>query len=134
MRALLRRAERKGKLTAQPVLRLDASTRTVQVNDCCTQLTATEYQLLEHLCQPPLRHHSAHDLLEAFWGYPPHSGDTELVRNHIRNMLRKIESDQEHPHIIVSLHGRGYMINAIVEGVRDDPSPAIHSLDADKSL
>ena len=134
VRALLRRAERQDRLTAQPVLRLDASTRTVQINDCCTQLTATEYQLLEHLCQPPLRHHSAHDLLEALWGYPPHSGDTALVRNHIRNLRRKIESDQEHPHIIVSLHGRGYMINAIVEGARDDPSPAIHSLDADKSL
>lgn len=134
VRALLRRAERQGRLTAQPALRLDASTRCVQIDDRCIQLTATEYQLLEYLCQLPLRHHSAHELLQALWGYPPHSGDTALVRNHIRNLRRKIESDPEHPRLLVSLHGRGYLIHASVEGARDDSSPAIQSRDADKSL
>ncbi len=134
VRALLRRAERQGRLTALPVLRLDASTRSVQIDDRRVQLTATEFQLLEYLCQPPLRHHNAHDLLQALWDYPPQSGDTALVRNHIRNLRRKIESDPEHPHLLVSLHGRGYLIYANVEGAHDDLSPAIHSWDADKSL
>ncbi|MCZ7539576.1 MAG: response regulator transcription factor [Anaerolineae bacterium] len=118
VRALLRRAERKGRQTALPVLQLDASTRSVQIDDRRVQLTVTEYQLLEYLCQAPLRHHSAHDLLQALWGHPSKSGDTALVRNHIRNLRRKIESDPQHPRLLVSLHGRGYLINAVAEGAR----------------
>lgn len=117
VRALLRRAERRGRRMALPALRLDASTHSAQIDDRNVQLTVTEYRLLAYLCQSPLRHHSAHDLLQVLWGYPPKRGDTALVRNHIRNLRRKIESDPEHPRLLVSLHGRGYLINADLESV-----------------
>lgn len=122
VRALLRRAERQGKDRSQPVLRLDASAQRVQVNERSVQLTATEYQLLAHLCQRPRQHHRAHDLLAAVWGYPSNQGDTALVRNHIRNLRRKIETDPDHPRIILALHGRGYTINAVIEHVQEQPA------------
>ena len=42
----------------------------------------------------------------------PGDGDTALVRNHIRNLRRKIEVNPNQPDIIISLHGRGYSVNA----------------------
>jgi len=37
------------------------------------------------------------------------------VRNHIRNLRRKLEMNPDHPDIIQSRHGRGYTIRAHVE-------------------
>jgi DNA-binding response OmpR family regulator len=123
VRALLRRAERRSKNGAQPVLRLDGSAHRVQVNGRSVQLTATEHRLLTYLCQQPRQHHRAHDLLAAVWGYPPNEGDTALVRNHIRNLRRKIETNPDRPHIILALHGRGYTINAIIEHEQQPACP-----------
>jgi len=114
VRALLRRAAQRPQAT-RPMLRLDPETRTVTVNERRAVLTATEYELLDYLFRHPDRYHTAQSLLEALWGYAPGSGDTALVRNHIRNLRRKIEADPDHPNIIVSLHGRGYTLNALLD-------------------
>ena len=70
--------------------------------------------MLDYLCKHPADLHTANDLLEKLWNYPPGGGDTALVRNHIRNLRRKIETNPDYPEIVVSLHGRGYTINAQV--------------------
>ncbi len=111
VRALLRRSSRR--LTAtQAVLRLDHLTKRVIVDGRVVQLTPTEFSLLAYLCNHLGELHTAQDLLERLWGYPAGGGDTALVRNHIRNLRRKMERDPDHPAIIVSLHGRGYTLNA----------------------
>jgi DNA-binding response OmpR family regulator len=113
VRALLRRSPaRKGQIPA--TLRLEVDTRTVWVDGRKIDLTPTEFGLLDYLCRQPSELHTANDLLEKLWGYPPGGGDTALVRNHIRNLRRKIEDNPDHPAIIVSLHGRGYTISAQV--------------------
>lgn len=111
VRALLRRSPGK-QVTLVPSLHLDSQNYSVNVGSRQIFLTPTEYSLLEYLCYHPEEHHTASTLLEKLWQYPPGGGDKALVRNHIRNLRRKIEEDPDRPAIIVSLHGRGYMINA----------------------
>jgi DNA-binding response OmpR family regulator len=113
VRALLRRSP--GRKSQMPVtLRLEVDSRAAWVDSRELELTPTEFGLLDHLCRQPAELHTANDLLEKLWGYPSGGGDTALVRNHIRNLRRKIENNPGHPGIIVSLHGRGYTVNAQV--------------------
>ena len=114
VRALLRRTAPRapGKIA---VLQFVPDKTAVIVDGRTVTLTPTEFALLKYLCEHPDEHHSATTLLENLWKYPPKGGDTALVRNHIRNLRRKIEPDPEHPAIIVSAHGRGYAIGATVD-------------------
>ena len=58
------------------------------------------------------------------WQYPADAGDAALVRNHIRNLRRKLEDSPERPEIIQSRHGRGYTIKATIEFSKE----TIHNL------
>ncbi len=113
IRALLRRSQR----DPTPVtileigkLHLDSNTYRVMIDGDAVQLTATEHQLLrymmEHVNQaiPPQR------LLEEVWNYPPHAGDPDLVRAHIRNLRVKLEKHPDLSDMIRTIHGVGYMV------------------------
>ncbi|MBI5930171.1 MAG: response regulator transcription factor [Chloroflexi bacterium] len=111
IRALLRRANRNKKEDVQHLM-IDYNLRTVSVDQRVISLTPVEFDLLDFLCDYTDKYHTANDLLEKVWDYPSGSGDTALVRNHIHNLRNKLEYDPDRPRIIVSLHGRGYRINA----------------------
>jgi two-component system, OmpR family, KDP operon response regulator KdpE len=113
VRALLRRSTHK-RFYTPATLHLDPQNHCVTIDSRRVFLTPTEFSLLEHLCMNQAEHHTANTLLEELWQYPPGGGDTALVRNHIRNLRRKIEENPDNPRIILSLHGRGYTINARV--------------------
>lgn len=113
VRALVRRTARR-RFQPQATLHLDEENLSVMIDGRRVALTPTEFNLLGHLCDNPTEHHTANSLLETLWQYPPGGGDTALVRNHIRNLRRKIEEDPDYPSIIISMHGRGYTINARV--------------------
>jgi DNA-binding response OmpR family regulator len=106
IRAMLRRAS----VNDSPELVLDETYRSVSVAGREVDLTGTEYNLLHALCNASGGHLSATDLLTQVWHYPPGNGDPALVRNHIRNLRRKLERDPERPRIVTSAHGRGYTI------------------------
>ena len=113
VRALLRRSP--GRSQAEPTtVYIDSERQTVWINSRDIELTPTEFSLLDYLCRHASDLHTANDLLEKLWNYPPGGGDTALVRNHIRNLRRKVEDNPDFPQIVVSLHGRGYTINAPV--------------------
>jgi DNA-binding response OmpR family regulator len=114
VRALLRRSRKPFTQQADIVLHLRAENHHAYINDEAIPLTPTEFSLLEFLCKHQGEYHSANDLLERVWQYPSGDGDTALVRNHVRNLRRKIEQDPDHPTIVTSLHGRGYTVNACV--------------------
>jgi DNA-binding response OmpR family regulator len=105
VRALLRR-----KVQPAAPLVLDPQHKVVQVHGRLVDLTPTEYDLLDALCQTPGEHLSASDLLEQVWNYPPGVGDPALVRNHVRNLRLKLERDPNRPRIVTSAHGRGYTV------------------------
>ncbi len=116
VRALLRRrqAEESG-VQYEPIisvgdLSLNSDTYQAQVGDRVVQLTATEHRLLRYLMEHPNQPLSPQHLLEAVWEYPPHTGDTDLVRVHVRNLRSKLENDARNPEYIRTVHGVGYMI------------------------
>ncbi len=111
VRALLRRANRNPQNHS---LKIDTNQRQVWVDQTSIELTPTEFDLLEYLCRYRDRYHTSTDLLELVWRYPSGVGDPALVRNHIHNLRRKLEVNPNRPQIIVSLHGRGYRVNAQV--------------------
>ncbi|NDJ86106.1 MAG: response regulator transcription factor [Chloroflexi bacterium] len=117
VRALLRRFSQKFHVHD---LKIDYLQRLAWVDNARVDLTPTEFDLLEYLCQRHDEYHSAGDLLQAVWNYPPGIGDTALVRNHIHNLRCKLESNPNRPQIIVSLHGRGYRIYANIEYAGQD--------------
>lgn len=98
-----------------PTLRIIPDTLTVYVNERKVVLTQVEFELLKFLCHSPQQLHSTENLLMDVWQYPRGSGDAALVRNHIRNLRRKLEDDPERPAIIQSRHGRGYGIKARIQ-------------------
>lgn len=96
-------------------LRIIADTYQVFVDDREVMLTRIEFDLLVYLATHVEKWHSTQTLLTNVWNYPEGIGDTALVRNHIRNLRRKLENDPDHPTIIQSRHGRGYAVRAKVE-------------------
>lgn len=99
----------------QPVLRLHPKACQVYIDGREEMLTRVEFDLLNYLCQEPGKWFATHELLTGVWNYPEGVGDTALVRNHVRNLRRKLEIDPDYPEIIQSRHGRGYSIRARVQ-------------------
>ncbi|MFQ3535331.1 MAG: response regulator transcription factor [Aggregatilineales bacterium] len=108
IRALLRRSQWVSK-TAPLVIYTNE--RLIKLNGRPIQLTPTEFDLLEALSQQPGEYLTAAQLLERVWHHPSGSGDPALVRNHVRNLRRKLESDPERPRLLTSAHGRGYTLS-----------------------
>jgi DNA-binding response OmpR family regulator len=100
-----------------PGLRIVPGTFQVFVDSREVILTRIEFDLLNYLCNAPHKWHSTQDLLTGVWNYPEGVGDAALVRNHVRNLRRKLEHNPDHPAIIQSRHGRGYSIRAQIEFV-----------------
>jgi DNA-binding response OmpR family regulator len=114
LRAHLRRLEvTNGEEISQ--LRIAPKTYQVFVDAREVMLTRIEFDLLRFMCLKPEEWHSTQDLLIGVWNYPEGVGDTALVRNHIRNLRRKLENNPDYPEIIQSRHGRGYSIKAHVQ-------------------
>lgn len=114
IRAHLRRVSG-GVVDGIPMLRILPDTLTVFVNEREVTLTQVEFELLNFLCHSPHQLHSTQDLLTYVWHYPSGTGDAALVRNHVRNLRRKLEEDPERPAIIQSRHGRGYAVRARIQ-------------------
>ncbi len=96
-------------------LQIMPDTYQVYVDNREVIVTPIEFDLLRFMCKVPQKWHGTQELLAGVWNYPSGVGDTALVRNHIRNLRRKLEQNPDHPEIIQSRHGRGYSIQANVE-------------------
>lgn len=113
VRALLRRGQRDDEKTSvleMGEIRLDSDTYQVYINGEGMQLTATEHRLLRYMMEHPSQALSPQKLLEAVWDYPPHTGDPDLVRAHVRNLRVKLEHGNGSVEHIKTIHGVGYMI------------------------
>lgn len=114
IRALLRRQSHS---TPRAMLMLDYHQKRASLQGRMLELTPTEFDLLAALCHDPRQFLSPAQLLEQVWDYAPGRGDPALVRNHIRNLRRKLEANPDHPQVIVCLQGRGYTVSAEIRSV-----------------
>lgn len=117
VRALMRRSERDALRYNARIqvgrLLLDSDTCSVSTGDDEeVQLTSTEHRLLRYLMEHTNQALSPNHLLEAVWGYPPNTGDPDLVRAHIRNLRAKLSHLEDKTQFVKTIHGVGYMINA----------------------
>ncbi len=71
------------------------------------KLTATEFSLLAYLASNRGRVLTHQSILEHVWG-PADVNHTEYLRVYMRQLRKKLETDPEHPQIIVTEPGVGY--------------------------
>ena len=109
LRALLRRRPPRG--SAYLVvgdLRLNPDTREVSRGDRLLELTAREFELLEHLMRNERIVVSRQALLDEVWGYHPFA-ETNTVDVFISNLRRKLEADGE-ARVLHTVRGAGYVL------------------------
>jgi DNA-binding response OmpR family regulator len=109
LRALLRRRPPRG--SAYLVvgdLRLNPDTHQVTRGDRDLELTAREFELLEHLMRNERIVVSRQALLDDVWGYHPFA-ETNTVDVFISNLRRKLEADGE-PRVLHTVRGAGYVL------------------------
>jgi DNA-binding response OmpR family regulator len=115
--ALLRRVERRpgadadgtGTVVVGPVT-IDLASRRVQLDREQVHLTPTEFDLLAHLAQAPVRVFTREELLADVWGYHD-GGGARTVDSHVRALRRKLGND-----VVRTVHGVGYAAGDSVEG------------------
>lgn len=86
---------------------IDPSRREVVLDGHSIDLTAREFDLLEHFARNPGRVFRRADLLDKVWGYG-HEGYEHTVNSHINRLRAKIERDPSNPERIVTVWGVGY--------------------------
>jgi two-component system, OmpR family, response regulator MprA len=109
MRALLRRRPPRG--SAYLVvgdLRLNPDTHEVLRGDRDLELTAREFELLEHLMRNERIVVSRQALLDEVWGYHPFA-ETNTVDVFISNLRRKLEAGGE-DRLLHTVRGAGYVL------------------------
>jgi two-component system KDP operon response regulator KdpE len=94
-------------------LTLDFTQRQIRDGDHEIQLTPTEYDLLRTLVQSAGKVMTHHQLLRTVWG-TGYETETHLLRVNISNLRRKIETDPNQPHYVLTESGVGYRINSQV--------------------
>jgi two-component system KDP operon response regulator KdpE len=92
---------------------VDFARQRVSVRGDEVNLTPTEYHLLCELARNAGRVVVPEHLLGRVWG-PGYEGDTHLVWQAIHRLRQKIERDPQHPEIIETRPGLGYVF--VVEG------------------
>jgi DNA-binding response OmpR family regulator len=120
VQAILRRAKKnyKGNQTLTKTqdiimigeIKLDPHSRQVYLDDKFIQLTATEYDLFYYLITHPGKVFNSQQLLQQVWNYPPDSGETSLVRWHMKNLRTKLEKNPANPSYLRTIPRQGYML------------------------
>ena len=91
-------------------LSLDSATRMAKRGQRKIELSAREYQLLEHLMRHANRPIGRTQLLQAVWSFD-YSGASNVVDVYIGYLRRKIDAEGELP-LVHTIRGVGYMIGS----------------------
>ena len=111
VRALLRRRPPRGSaFLVAGDLRLNPDTHEVFRDERALELTAREFELLEHLMRNERIVVSRQALLDEVWGYHPFA-ETNTVDVFISNLRRKLEAGGE-PRVLHTVRGAGYVLRA----------------------
>ena len=88
-------------------IRLDLDARNAYRDGELADLTAKEFDVIEHLMRNPNRVFSRESLLDTIWAYEYRS-DIRTVDVHIRRLREKLEADPAQPKHIMTKWGVGY--------------------------
>ena len=92
-------------------LQVDVAKREVRIGGTAVALTSKEFDLLLHFLRNPGRVYTRLQLLDSVWGNG-YDGYEHNVNCHINRLRAKIEKDQAHPQIILTVRGVGYKLGA----------------------
>ncbi len=90
---------------------LDCNRQQMVVEGRVTQLTPTEFKVIELLVRHPGTVFSVDAILTRVWG-PDRIGDPDLVKHYVYQLRQKIEPQSECPRYLHTMHGRGYYFTA----------------------
>ncbi len=115
VRAVLRRTERAATGAdgggagpfAVGAVAVDPERRRVTVAGRVVELTATEFELVEHLARQPGRVFTRSQLLDVIHGLAVESYE-RAIDAHVKNIRRKLEPDPHRPRYLLTVHGVGY--------------------------
>ena len=116
IRVILRREERIQSLQNEPIinqyqdLTMDVVKRTVTRDGQTIMLTQKEFDLLYELMKKPEEVFTRDELLNEVWGYD-YIGQTNTVDVFVRALRDKLDDDQ-HPRLIQTVRGVGYVLRA----------------------
>ena len=109
LRALLRRRPPRGSaFLVVGDVRLNPDTREAYRGERELELTAREFELLEHLMRNERIVVSRQSLLDEVWGYHPFA-ETNTIDVFISNLRRKLEQGGE-PRVLHTVRGAGYVL------------------------
>ena len=86
---------------------VDPDRRRVTVGGRPVELTATEFELVEHLARQPGRVFTRSQLLDVIHGLAVESYE-RAIDAHVKNIRRKLEPDPHRPRYLLTVHGVGY--------------------------
>jgi DNA-binding response OmpR family regulator len=75
-------------------------------------LSEKECELLRYLVRNPGRAIGREELLQNVWGLDPKGVHTRTIDMHVVRLREKLGDDAEHPRLIVTVRGKGYMLGA----------------------
>ena len=115
VKAVLRRAygpplERPHELYAKGRLRIDYDTYEVTLDGQSVPLGLREFELLKFFVQHPQRVFSRTQILDLVWGHDVYV-EPRTVDVHIRRLRQRVEHDDAHPTLILTVRGVGYKFN-----------------------
>lgn len=99
------------KASSDVMLVTDPDRRLVFINNNETQLTPTEFQVLQYLLKNQGKVLSSDAILANAWG-PEYIGERELVKQFIYRLRSKLEPDPKDPRYILTVRGSGYVFEA----------------------
>ena len=88
---------------------IDLAERRVTRDGKPVHLSPTEFRLLAALAEHPGHTLSPETLLAAVWGNE-YGNDVENVKRYIHYLRQKLESDPDHPQLILTERGFGYLL------------------------
>lgn len=96
-------------------IRINRDFNEVYLNGSPIELSNLEYQILLLLMQYPKKIFSAQNLYESVWEEPFFYHCSSTVMVHIRKLRLKIEADPQKPKRIVTVWGKGYRFEPVLD-------------------
>ena len=115
VKALLRRAyrpetERPHQVWERGRLRVDLDGYEARLDGTSVGLSLREFELLRFFVRSPNRVFDRLQILDLVWGQETHV-EPRTVDVHVRRLRKRIERDDAHPQLIVTVRGVGYKFN-----------------------